>query len=288
MLRVDVRYCAPATGTTVAKPVGDGETRIREFAKESAATAFVAVVPTVARSFADGETRPPEFEKHSTTTESNVAVSSDGAALSWPRAKSTTSARGHSSRKACWRSSASLNFQSRAPRQNPISWVSSDEARLPGIVKQGATTGSGIAVTSGEAGPSWPTANGRDGVAAAVKSFGEARPPGIAKHSTVTEREHAEGSDGFGPSWSRASGDSFAAAAEVKSAGKARPPGIAKLRATTEHELAESFDEVGPSWPEANGMNNVAARVIEAPETASQDRRLQRTVELSFVDRVEV
>ena len=51
----DVKYSASATGTTVAKSVGDGETRLREFAKDSAATAVPVVVPTVARSVGDGK-----------------------------------------------------------------------------------------------------------------------------------------------------------------------------------------------------------------------------------------
>ena len=107
--RDDVPFSATATSSTVAKLVGDSEARPPEFAKDSAATAFLVVVPTVARSVGDGETqppefakdsattavlevvptvaesvgygeaRPPEFAKHSTTTESKVAVSSGGA-----------------------------------------------------------------------------------------------------------------------------------------------------------------------------------------------------------------
>ena len=54
---------------------------------------------------------------------------------------------------------------------------SSDEARPPGIEKQGATTDFDIAVSSGEAGPSWPKASGNGAAAtAAVKSAGETRP----------------------------------------------------------------------------------------------------------------
>ena len=193
-------------------------------------------------------------------------MSSSGAGPSWPRAKSTPSA-----------------GVTAAARLAGGAWP-------PGVGKQSATTESDIAKSSDEAGPSWPKARARDGVAAtaAVKLFGEARPPGIAKHSAVSERELAEGSDGVGPSWSRASGDSAAAAADVKSVGNAQRHGIAKMSATTEPESAESSDEVGPSGSRENGMNNAAAMVTEAPETASQDRRLQQTVELSFVDCVEV
>ena len=91
---------------TVAMSVGDGETRPPEFAKDSATTAALAVVPTVARSVGDGATRPPEFEKRSTTTESNVAVFSGGW-WSWAvmaQSKEHTQYQGYSSRKACWRS----------------------------------------------------------------------------------------------------------------------------------------------------------------------------------------
>ena len=72
--RVDVKYSASITGTTVARSVGVGETRPPEFAKDSATTPALTVVATVARSCGDGETRPPEFAKDSATTESNVAV----------------------------------------------------------------------------------------------------------------------------------------------------------------------------------------------------------------------
>ena len=126
-------------------------------------------------------------------------------------------------------------------------------------------------------------------VTAAARLAGGARPPGIAKESATTESDIAASSDEAGPFWPKASGrDGVAATAAVKSFGEARPPGIAKHSATKERELAEGSDEVGPSWSKANSMNNAAAWVIEAPETASQDRRLQHTVELAFVHRIEV
>ena len=46
-----VKYSAAAAGTTVAKPLGDGEARLPGIAKSSATTAFLGVVPTVAKSF---------------------------------------------------------------------------------------------------------------------------------------------------------------------------------------------------------------------------------------------
>ena len=149
------------TGTTVANPVGDGEARLPGIAKNSATTAFLSVVPTVARSVGDGETRPfefakdsatiavpvvvptvaepvgdgkarpPEFQKHSTTTESNVAVSSGEAGPSWPRAKSTPSARVTAAARPA------------------------GEARPPGIAKQSATTDSEIAVSARLRAISW-------------------------------------------------------------------------------------------------------------------------------------
>ena len=48
MTRGDVKCSATATGTTVAKPVGDGEGRLRGIAKNRATTASPDVVPTVA------------------------------------------------------------------------------------------------------------------------------------------------------------------------------------------------------------------------------------------------
>ena len=61
----DVKYCATATGTTVAKPASDSEALLAGKAKNSAVS---VVVPTVANSVDDAEARPPEFEKHSTTS----------------------------------------------------------------------------------------------------------------------------------------------------------------------------------------------------------------------------
>ena len=160
--RDDVKYSATATGTTVAKPVGDGEARLPGIAKNSATTAFLGVVLTVAKHVADGEARlpgiaknsattaflgvvltvaksvgdaearPPEFAKDSAATESKVAVSSGGVGPSWPRAKSTPSA-GVAAAARC-----------------------AGEARPPGIAKQSAPTESDIAGSSGEAGPLGP------------------------------------------------------------------------------------------------------------------------------------
>ena len=101
-----------------------------------------------------------------------------------------------------------LGSQSTAPRQNP----SSDEARPPGIEKQGATTDSEIAVSSDEVGPSWSKANCMNSAAptAAVKSAGEARPHGIAKQSATTKPELAKTSGEAGSPWSRADAKSVA------------------------------------------------------------------------------
>ena len=65
--RDHVKYSATATDTTVAKSVGDGETRLSGIAKNSAATAFLGVVQTVAKSVGDGEARLPEFAKDGAT-----------------------------------------------------------------------------------------------------------------------------------------------------------------------------------------------------------------------------
>ena len=82
------------------------------------------------------------------------------------------------------------------------------EPRPPGIAKNSTTT----ETSSGEAGRSWPRANGDSTAAtAAVKSAGEPRPPGLAKHSATTERELVEISDEAGPSWSIAHGSAAAA-----------------------------------------------------------------------------
>ena len=58
------------------------------------------------------------------------------------------------------------------------------EARPPGIAKQSATAESDIAVSPGEAGPSWPRAKSTPSavVTAAAMPAGEARPPGIEKN----------------------------------------------------------------------------------------------------------
>ena len=73
-------------------------------------------------------------------------------------------------------------------------------ARPPGIVKKGATTDSEIAMSSGEDGPSWSRANGRNSATVAVARFDEgARPPGIVKKGATTDSEIAmsSGEDGL-------------------------------------------------------------------------------------------
>ena len=123
--------------------------------------------------------------------------------------KEHTQCWGCSTRKACWRSSASWNR------------------------KAGATTDSEIALSSVEAGPSRPRANGRNRAAAtaAVKSAGKARPHGIAKQSATTKLELAKTSGEAGSPWSRAGGTTGTAegAADAKSVAKAQPHEIAKL-----------------------------------------------------------
>ena len=104
------------------------------------------------------------------------------------------------------------------------------EARPLGIAKRSVSTASELAVSSGEAGPSWLRAKrtpSADVIAGAMLA-GEARPPGIEKQGGTTDSDIAVSSGETGPSWSRANGDRAAATAAVKSAGKARPPGIAK------------------------------------------------------------
>ena len=68
-----------------------------------------------------------------------------------------------------------------------------DDARPPRTAEHSATTNSDIAVSAGEAGPSWSRASGMNSAAAtaAVKSAGEARPPRIAKYGAKKESELA-------------------------------------------------------------------------------------------------
>ena len=121
MPRDDVKYSATATGTIVAKPVGDGEARLPGIAKNSATTAVLVVAPTVARSVGDGETRPHGIAKQSAMTDSDVSVSSDKVGLSWSKANGMNSAAGSAAVK------------------------SAGEARPHGVAKQSATTKTGEA-----------------------------------------------------------------------------------------------------------------------------------------------
>ena len=222
--RDDVKYSATATGTTVAKPVGDGEVRLPGITKNSTTTAFPVVVPTVAKSVGDVEARPPEFAKDSAKTASKVAVSSGGAGPSWRRAKSTPSAR--------------VTADARP----------AGEARPPGITEQSAMIKPELAESSDEVVSSWFRANGKSAEAAAdAVPAGEARPLGIPKQSATTKLELAESSGEAGSPWSRAGSttNTVAAAAIAYAADEARPPGFAKHSATTESvpELVESFGE---------------------------------------------
>ena len=74
------------------------------------------------------------------------------------------------------------------------------EARPSGIAKHSTVTEPDIAVSSGEAGPSWRRAHDMNSAAATAtaKSAGEARPPRIVKHRATTKPELAESSSGAG------------------------------------------------------------------------------------------
>ena len=138
--RDDVEYIATATGTTVARSVGDRENR------------------------------PHEFEKHGTTTESRVAVSSGGVGPSWPRAKSTPSA-GVTAAARLAGEAGPPGIAKQSVTTESDNAGSSDEARPPGIGKQSATTESDNAVFFGEVGPSWSNANGMNSAAATADAM---------------------------------------------------------------------------------------------------------------------
>ena len=112
--------------------------------------------------------------------------------------------------------------------------VRDGETRLPELEKDSTTTDSDTAVSSGEAGPSWPKAS-------SVNSQRVLMELGLHGPEQVEIVRPLQ---------------------QTLSAGKARPPGIAKQSATTEPEFAERSGEVGPSWSRTDGMNNAAARVI--------------------------
>ena len=125
---------------------------------------------------------------------------------------------------------------------------------LLGVAQHSATAESEVEGSSGEAGSSWPGADGTTsaGVATVAETVGKSRPPGIANHGSTAVVSFGEA----GPSWSTANGNSAAATAAVKSVGEARPSRIVKFCVTSESEsqLAESSDEEssprerGPQW----------------------------------------
>ena len=106
--------------------------------------------------------------------------------------------------------------------------VGDGEARPPEFEKHSTTTESNVAVSSGEAGPSWPKASGRN--RAATASAGKARPPGIAKQSATTKPELVKASDEAGSPWSSTGVTNCAVAADAM---LLKPPGCAHS-ATTE------------------------------------------------------
>ena len=199
-----------------------------------------------------GEAWPPGFAKHSATTGLAVAESfGEGeAGSSSSGTTGTTSAAAITATKSVAevRPPRIAKFWTAAEAVDPTGEKSVGEARPPKFAMHSATTKPKLAESFGEAGPSWPRANGVDSAAAAaaIKSAGKARPPGIPKQCATTEPKLAESSGGAEPSWSIASGLNCAAGtAAVKSAGEARPSRVVKCSVTSEceSELGESFDE---------------------------------------------